>query len=82
MATLRLLRLLRRNVAPTLRPSGSSMAGSDPRPESPGARVLDLDDVGAQAGEQLGGVGQRLHLLGGQDAHAVERLARTAPRPR
>src|SRR5262252_4106162 len=33
--TLRLLRLLRRNVAPTRRPWGSSIAGRAPRPDSP-----------------------------------------------
>ena len=38
-------------------------------------RVLDLDHLGAEAGQQLGGVGERLHLLDGEDAHAVERLA-------
>src|SRR6266545_5597266 len=32
---LRLLRLLRRNVAPTRRPCGSSIAGNAPRPDSP-----------------------------------------------
>src|SRR5437660_7609280 len=35
MATLRLPRLLRRKVAPTSRPSGSAMAGCEPRPDSP-----------------------------------------------
>ena len=38
-------------------------------------RVLDLHDVGAEPREQLGGVGEGLHLLGRQHAHAVERLA-------
>jgi hypothetical protein len=38
--------------------------------------VLDLHDVGAEAGQELGGVGERLHLLEGEDAHAVERLPR------
>jgi hypothetical protein len=37
--------------------------------------VLDLDDVGAEAGEQLCGERQGLHLLEGEDPHAVERLA-------
>jgi hypothetical protein len=51
--------------------------GVDHVRERPPARlarpgVLDLDHVGAEAGQELGGVGQRLHLLGGQDAHAVE----------
>ncbi len=38
-------------------------------------RVLDLDDVGAQPGQQLGGEGERLHLLEGEHADTVERLA-------
>ena len=33
--TLRLLKLFRRYVAPTRRPSGSTMNGLDPRPDSP-----------------------------------------------
>ena len=39
------------------------------------ARVLDLDHLGAEPAEQHRGVGQRLHLLDREDAHAVERLA-------
>src|SRR4051812_22997681 len=39
-----------------------------------GARCLHLHDIGAETGEQLGAVRQGLHLLDGQDAHAVERL--------
>jgi hypothetical protein len=38
-------------------------------------RVLDLHDVGAEAREQLGRVGQCLHLLGREHAHTVEWLA-------
>ena len=57
-----------------MRPSGSVIAGERPAPGLAVHGVLDLDDLGAEAGEQLGGVGQRLHLLGGEDAHAVERL--------
>jgi hypothetical protein len=38
-------------------------------------RVLHLDDLGAETGQQLRGEGQCLHLLGGEDAHAVERFA-------
>ena len=38
-------------------------------------RMLDLDDLGAEPGEHLGRVRQRLHLLGREHAHAVERLA-------
>ena len=38
-------------------------------------RVLDLDHVGTESGQQLGGERERLHLLGGEDAHAVQRLA-------
>jgi hypothetical protein len=37
--------------------------------------VLDLDDVGPQAGQQLCAPRQRLHLLERQHPHAVERLA-------
>jgi hypothetical protein len=40
-----------------------------------GAGRLHLHDVGAEPGQQLGAVRQCLHLLDGQDAHAVERLA-------
>ena len=38
-------------------------------------RMLDLHHLGAEAGQQLGAEGQRLHLLGGEDPHVVERLA-------
>ena len=38
-------------------------------------RVLDLHHVGAEPGEQLRRVRQRLHLLGREHPHAVERLA-------
>ncbi len=62
-------------VAPTGRPSGSVMAGMAAAPEVAGAGRLDLDHVGTEAAEQLGGVGQRLHLLEGQDPDAVEWLA-------
>ena len=51
-------------------------------PEVAALRVLDLHDVGAEPGEQLGGVGERLHLLEGEHADAVERLARPPPRRR
>ena len=47
---LRLLRLLRRNVAPTERPSGSDMAGSDGPPQLSG-QWFDLHDVGTQSGQ-------------------------------
>ena len=33
---------------------------------------LHLDDVGTQPGQDHGGVGQRLHLLGGEHADAIE----------
>ena len=75
MTTERLERLLRRKVAPTVRPSGSVSAGEALRPRSPDAGRLDLDDLGTEAPQQLGGVGERLHLLEGEDADAVERLA-------
>ena len=45
-------------------------------------RVLDLDDLGAEARQELGGEGQRLHLLERQDPDAVERLSRSVRRPR
>ena len=75
MPTLRLLRLLRRKVAPTLRPSGSSIAGRRRPARLAVHRVLDLHDLGAEAGEQLGRVRERLHLLGREHPDAVERLA-------
>ena len=71
----RLDRLLRRKVAPTARPSGSVSAGEARAPEVTRAGRLDLDHLGAEAPQQLRGVGQRLHLLEGENAHAGERLA-------
>ena len=71
---LRLPRLLRRNVAPTTRPSGSTHRRLRAATRLAGQR-LDLDDVGAEASQQLRGVRQRLHLLRGEDADAVEGLA-------
>ena len=44
-------------------------------PEVARAGRLDLDHLGAEAPQQLGGVGERLHLLEGQDADAGQRLA-------
>ena len=44
-------------------------------PEVTGAGCLDLDHLGAEPTEQLGGKGEGLHLLEGEDADAVERLA-------
>ena len=58
-----------------MRPSGSSIAGVDAAARLAVHRVLDLHDLGAEPGEQLRRVRQRLHLLGREDAHAVERLA-------
>jgi hypothetical protein len=52
---------------------GVEHVGERPAARLAGAGVLDLDDVGAEARQQLGGVGERLHLLRGQDADAVER---------
>ncbi len=63
------------NVAPTPRPSGSVMAGMRAAAEVPGAGRLHLDHVGPQPPEQLGGVGEGLHLLEREHPHAVERLA-------
>ena len=37
--------------------------------------MLDLDHLGAEPSEELGGERQRLHLLGRQDADALERFA-------
>ena len=75
MTTERFDRLLRMKVAPTGRPAGSAMAGIGAAPEVARARRLDLDHLGAEPAQQLGGEGQRLHLLEGEDADAVERLA-------
>ena len=38
-----------------------------------GQRMLNLDDLGSEPPEELGPVRQRLHLLQGQDAQAIER---------
>ena len=63
-------------------PRGRFIEGCDPRPGL-AAQRLDLDDVGAEAGQQLRGVRQRLHLLGGEHPHAVERPAHPAhPSPK
>ena len=37
--------------------------------------ALDLYDIGAEARQKLRGVGEGLHLLEGEDAHAVKGLA-------
>ena len=71
----RLDRLLRKKVAPTARPSGSVSAGEARSPEVTRAGRFDLDHLGTEAPQELRGVGQRLHLLEGEDAHAGERLA-------
>ena len=47
------------------------MAGSDARPSSPVER-FDFDDVSAQAGQQLRGVGECLHLLDGEHADSLK----------
>ena len=44
------------------------------------AGTLDLDDVGAEPGEQLRAGRARLHMREVEDAHAVERLAVLAER--
>ncbi len=54
---------------------GVGHGGHRAAPEVARSRCLDLDDVGTEAAEQLGGEGKRLHLLEGEDADAVERLA-------
>ena len=43
--------------------------------EVTGAGRFDLHHVGAEPSQELGGVGEGLHLLEGEDAHPVERLA-------
>ncbi len=79
--TERLERLLRRKVAPTARPSGSVIAGDGAAPEVARAGRLDLDHLGAETPQQLRGVGQRLHLLEGEDAHAGRAACPSAPPP-
>ncbi len=61
----------RRRCGPRGRPS----PGCDAAARLAVHGVLDLHDVGAEAGQQLRRVRQRLHLLGREHAHAVERLA-------
>ena len=73
--SLRLPRLLRRKVAPDAAALGVGHRRLRAAAEVAALGVLDLHHVGAEAGQQLGGVGERLHLLEGEDAHAVERLA-------
>ena len=68
---LRLFKLLRRKVAPTARPSGSDIAGSDARHGRRSAGP-DLDDVSTETCQELGGIGERLHLLDGQHADTFE----------
>ena len=58
-----------------MRPSGSTIAGRRRPARLAVDRVLDLHHLGAEPGEHLGRVGQRLHLLGREHPHAVERLA-------
>ncbi len=41
--------------------------------------VLDLDHLGTEAAEQLGGVRESLHLLRRQHPDAVQRLALVRP---
>jgi hypothetical protein len=47
-----------------------------PATEVPALGVLDLHHLGPEAAEELRGVREGLHLLEGEHAHAVERLAR------
>src|ERR1700722_19796071 len=54
MHMLRLLRLFRKNVAPTGRPSGSAMAGSEARPSSP-ASGSTLTTSAPRPGRRWGG---------------------------
>ena len=52
----------------------SPKGGDQGRSSLPAMADPEGRPVGAQAGEQLRAPGQRLHLLEGEDAHAVERL--------
>ncbi len=49
--------------------------GSGASPRFPVDRVLDLDHLGTEARQQLGRVGECLHLLRREDPDAIERLA-------
>ena len=44
-------------------------------PEVAGAGRLDLHHLGTEAPQELGGIGQRLHLLEGEDADTGQRFA-------
>ena len=56
-------------------PVGVGHGGRGAAPEVARAGRLDLDHLGPEAPQQLGGVGEGLHLLEGEDADAGERLA-------
>ncbi len=60
-------------MAPTEAPVSSVTDGQGSAPEVAPGGVLDLDHVGAEPGQQLGGERQGLHLLDRQDPNAGER---------
>ena len=62
-------------------PVGVGHGGHGAAAEVARAGRLDLDHLGPEAPEQLGGVGERLHLLEGQDAHARRAACPSAPPP-
>ena len=69
---------LREVVAQERRTDEATLGVVHPRLRAPAGlsrRGLHLHDVGAEPGEQLRRVGERLHLLEREDADAVERLA-------
>ncbi len=73
--TLRLSRLFRRYVAPTIRPSGSTIPGEEPRPDSPCTGCSTFTTSAPSRASSWVAYGQRLHLLRREHPHAVERLA-------
>jgi hypothetical protein len=77
---MQMLRLPRAEVVPEeRRPDRPALRVGHGReraaPQVAALRVLDLDDLRPEAGQELRGVGEGLHLLEGEHAHAVERLA-------
>ena len=78
---LRLFKLLRRKVAPTRTPFGVGHRRQR-RPTELADQRFDLDDVGTETRQELGGVGEGLHLLDGQHADTFERSSCCGHRPR
>ena len=73
---LRLPRLLRRNVAPTLPPSGSVIAGCEPRPRSPPDGFSTFTTSAPSRASSWVAYGRACICSRARIAHAVERLAR------